>query len=61
MFSRKTFLGCKMFTYHHGREGIDTPSEVDGQRTRRSRKSVWNKLGDWDLYLHTVIYNVDNE
>ena len=50
-----------MFTYLHGREGIDTPSKVDGQRIRRSRKSVWNKLGDWDLYLHTVIYNVDNE
>ena len=53
MFLRKIFLGCKMFTYHHGREGIDTPFKVDGQRIRRSRKSVWNKLGDWDLYLHT--------
>ena len=57
---RKTFLGCKMFTDHHGREGTHSPSKVDGQRIRRSRKSVWNKLGDWDLYLHTVIFKVDN-
>lgn len=49
-----------MFTHHHGREGIDTPSKLDGQRIRRSGKSVCKKLGDWDLYLHTVIYKVDN-
>ena len=47
-----------MFTCHHGREGIDTPYKVDGQRIRRLRKSVWNKLGDWHWYLHTVIYKV---
>ena len=49
-----------MFTDHRGREGTHTLSKVDGQRIRRSRKSVWNKLGDWDLYLHTVIFKVDN-
>jgi len=47
-FSKKIFLGCKTFTYHHGGEELDTHFKVHAQRIRKSRKNVWNKLGDWD-------------
>ena len=54
-FSRKIFLGCKTFTYHHGGEEIDTHFKVDAQKIRKSRKMSGI---NWEIGIdvYTLLY-----